>query len=115
MKIDSEKQVVGAIISDGTKILLAQRSCKELNNKWEFPGGKVEEGESHEDALKREINEELGIQITVGYRQTDDDDPGDGRDVFRMRLIEPPLLRPLDLRILPQVRPPLFFFIMTSS
>lgn len=59
--------VVGAAIMDGKRVLAAQRSVK-MNSplKWEFPGGKVEEGETQQQALKREIIEELGIMIEVG-------------------------------------------------
>jgi 8-oxo-dGTP diphosphatase len=54
---------VGVIIKD-SKVLIAERA-KHLHqgNKWEFPGGKVESDESVESALKRELNEELGIEI----------------------------------------------------
>jgi 8-oxo-dGTP diphosphatase len=60
--------VVCAVIYDnGGKILLAQRPAhKHLGLLWEFPGGKVERGESPEDALIREIKEELGCDITIG-------------------------------------------------
>jgi len=60
------KDVVGAIIERGGMILLAQRSCATLNRKWEFPGGKVEPGETQQAALQREIFEELGVEILVG-------------------------------------------------
>lgn len=50
-----------------TKILISQRkaSCKFAPNEWEFPGGKIEFGESPEECLKREIKEELDLHITV--------------------------------------------------
>lgn len=59
------RDVVGALICKDGKVLLAQRSCQDLNRKWEFPGGKVESTESHQEALRREIAEELGITIEV--------------------------------------------------
>lgn len=62
MRID----VVGAVIYREGKILLAQRSCENLNRKWEFAGGKVRDGETHQQALQREIQEELNIVIQVG-------------------------------------------------
>ena len=63
--------VVAAIIirttEDGTKQVFAtQRGYGEYKDWWEFPGGKIEEGESEEDALKREIKEELATEISVG-------------------------------------------------
>lgn len=62
--------VVAAIICDDLespkKIFATQRGYGEFKGGWEFPGGKVEEGESPEDALKREIMEELGTEIKVG-------------------------------------------------
>jgi 8-oxo-dGTP diphosphatase len=60
--------VVCAIISDRAgNILLAQRpEHKHLGLLWEFPGGKIERGESPENALIREIREELGCDITIG-------------------------------------------------
>jgi mutator protein MutT len=61
-------EVVGAAINNDGKILLTQRSCDALDGKWEFPGGKVEIGETHQQALQREILEELGIEISVGNR-----------------------------------------------
>lgn len=56
--------VVAAIISHDNKILIARRNRnKSFGGLWEFPGGKVEIGETYQDALKREIKEELSINI----------------------------------------------------
>jgi 8-oxo-dGTP diphosphatase len=56
-------QVVGAAIVDGERVLVAQRSGGPYDGCWEFPGGKVEPGESDLTALTREIEEELGVAI----------------------------------------------------
>jgi len=59
--------VVGAAIIQDGRCLVAQRGPgMSLAGKWEFPGGKVEDGEEPEAALAREIEEELGLQIAVG-------------------------------------------------
>jgi 8-oxo-dGTP diphosphatase len=59
--------VVGAVIFKDSKILCAQRGTeKSLSLLWEFPGGKSEEGEKPEDALKREIKEEMHCTIEIG-------------------------------------------------
>lgn len=59
-------RVVGACISDGEKYLIARRSKKQgLEGKYEFPGGKVEKGESDQEAITRELKEELGLDIKV--------------------------------------------------
>ncbi len=58
-------EVVGAVINRNGKILLVQRSCKNLNGKWEFAGGKVKDGETHQKALCRKIQEELNITFCV--------------------------------------------------
>ena len=65
--------VVGAAIIDGrppaARVLAAQRSePPDLAGLWEFPGGKVEPGESEVDALVRECREELGLDLAVGAR-----------------------------------------------
>lgn len=57
--------VAAAIIKKGNKVLIAKRKKGEFAGLWEFPGGKVEEGESFEAALKREILEELELKITI--------------------------------------------------
>lgn len=58
--------VTCAILRKGRKVLICQRSDKmKLPLKWEFPGGKIEEGESKEEGLKREIKEELHIDIEI--------------------------------------------------
>lgn len=62
-----EIDVVGAAIIEDNKVLVAQRSeIMRSPLKWEFAGGKVQENETHESALKRELREELGIDIDVG-------------------------------------------------
>lgn len=59
--------VVGAVIQKDGKILCAQRgSGKSLAYKWEFPGGKIAKGESPQDALKREIDEEMHCNVKIG-------------------------------------------------
>lgn len=58
-------EVVAAIIRDGERIFATQRGYGEFKDMWEFPGGKVEAGESREDALRREILEELDTEIRV--------------------------------------------------
>ena len=58
-------KVVAAVIRDGDKIFATQRGYGEFKGGWEFPGGKVEKGETSVEALKREILEELEIEITV--------------------------------------------------
>lgn len=58
--------VVAAIIIKDQKIFATQRGYGEFKNGWEFPGGKIESGESPEHALEREIREELDARIRVG-------------------------------------------------
>jgi 8-oxo-dGTP diphosphatase len=55
---------VAVIINDKDEVFISRRSADQhQGNKWEFPGGKVEENETVEDALRREIKEELGIDV----------------------------------------------------
>ncbi len=58
--------VVAAIIKKDDKIFATQRGYGEFKGGWEFPGGKIEQGETRQQALEREIREELDAQITVG-------------------------------------------------
>ena len=58
-------EVVAAIIYKDGAYFTTQRGYGEFEGMWEFPGGKIEPGESSEDALKREIQEELGVDIVI--------------------------------------------------
>lgn len=61
--------VTAAIIKKGDKYLITQRSISDkLPLKWEFPGGKVEIGETPEECLIREIKEELNLEVAVGEK-----------------------------------------------
>ncbi|MGZ4787923.1 MAG: (deoxy)nucleoside triphosphate pyrophosphohydrolase [Terriglobales bacterium] len=60
-------RVVAAIMTRGNQILICQRTRHQSKPlKWEFPGGKIEFGEQPRDALRRELDEELGIQAEIG-------------------------------------------------
>ena len=58
-------EVVAAIICKDDKIFATQRGYGDFKDWWEFPGGKMEDGETQEEALKREIREELSAEISV--------------------------------------------------
>ena len=60
--------VVAAIICSENRIFATQRGYGEWKDYWEFPGGKIEPGESPEEALRREIREELETEIVVGRK-----------------------------------------------
>ena len=66
------KQIgVAVIVSDRGKILIDRRKAEgEMGGLWEFPGGKIEPGETIAECIKREIKEELDIEIAVGDRLT---------------------------------------------
>ena len=68
------KVAVAIITNSNNEILISRRSADQhQGNKWEFPGGKVEDGETVENALNREIKEELGIEILTSEHFTDID------------------------------------------
>ena len=59
-------RVAAAVIREDGRIFATQRGYGPWKDWWEFPGGKIEAGETPEEALRREIREELGTEITVG-------------------------------------------------
>ena len=60
----SVRVAIAIIINDKNQILISKRSAEQhQGNKWEFPGGKLEPNETSQDALQRELKEELGIQV----------------------------------------------------
>src|ERR1043166_8935825 len=63
------KEVVAGLLCRNGRVLICQRSASAaFPLKWEFPGGKVEKGERHEAALRRELQEELGIEAEPGEK-----------------------------------------------
>jgi 8-oxo-dGTP diphosphatase len=65
--------IVGAAIISEGRVLACERALPpEMAGKWEFPGGKVDPGETEEEALVRECQEELGVDVAVGARVGDD-------------------------------------------
>ena len=77
--------IVAAIIVTDGRVLACQRSAPpEVAGKWEFPGGKVEPGETDAEALARECAEELGVRVDVGPRVGPDVPLAHGRAVLRV-------------------------------
>ena len=66
MKTMKSIRVVAAVIRDGNRIFATQKGYGNYKGWWEFPGGKIEDGETPQQALKREIEEELDTEIEVG-------------------------------------------------
>jgi 8-oxo-dGTP diphosphatase len=76
--------VAAVIVTDG-RVLACERSAPpEVAGRWEFPGGKVEPGETDEAALARECAEELGVRVAVGARVGPDVPLARGRAVLRV-------------------------------
>jgi 8-oxo-dGTP diphosphatase len=68
VRVDSIAVVAAVIERDGRILITRRRAGAHLGGLWEFPGGKAEAGESLEEALIREIREELALDISVGVR-----------------------------------------------
>jgi 8-oxo-dGTP diphosphatase len=88
----SRKVIVAAVIITAGRVLACERSAPpEVAGRWEFPGGKVEPGETDQQALARECAEELGVRVEVGDRVGPDVPLAHGRAVLRVyavRLLE---------------------------
>ena len=81
----SRKVIVAAVIITDGRVLACERSAPpEVAGRWEFPGGKVEAGETDEQALARECVEELGVRVEVGARVGPDVPLAHGRAVLRV-------------------------------
>jgi 8-oxo-dGTP diphosphatase len=81
----SPRVIVAAIIISEGRVLACERSAPpEVAGRWEFPGGKVEPGETDEEALARECVEELGVRVEVGERVGPDVPLAHGRAVLRV-------------------------------
>jgi 8-oxo-dGTP diphosphatase len=77
--------IVAAVILTDGRVLACERSAPpEVAGRWEFPGGKVEPGETEEAALARECAEELGVRVAVGARVGPDVPLAHGRAVLRV-------------------------------
>lgn len=105
-------EVVGAVIeNDNQEILCALRSAEmNLAGYWEFPGGKMQEGESLTDALIREIREELDCEITAHERITTTEHRNELRTIrlhtYRAKIVSgmPTAIEHAELRWLPRSR-----------
>jgi 8-oxo-dGTP diphosphatase len=90
--VQSRKVIVAAVIVTDGRVLACERaSPPEVAGRWEFPGGKVEPGETDQQALARECAEELGVRVEVGERVGPDVPLAHGRAVLRVyavRLLE---------------------------
>ena len=64
--LNMKKVTAAIIIKDGLFLIAKRKKSDKLANKWEFPGGKIENGETAEECLKREIEEELRINVRIG-------------------------------------------------
>jgi len=81
----SRRVIVAAVIVSGGRVLACERSAPpEVAGRWEFPGGKVEPGETDAEALVRECAEELGVRVEVGARVGPDVPLAHGRAVLRV-------------------------------
>jgi 8-oxo-dGTP diphosphatase len=81
----SRRVIVAAVIILDGRVLACERSAPpEVAGRWEFPGGKVEPGESDAEALARECVEELGVRVEVGARVGPDVPLAHGRAVLRV-------------------------------
>ena len=81
----SRRVIVAAVIITDGRVLACERSAPpEVAGRWEFPGGKVEPGESDQQALARECVEELGVRVEVGDRVGPDVPLAHGRAVLRV-------------------------------
>ena len=81
----SRRVIVAAVIILAGRVLACERSAPpEVAGRWEFPGGKVEPGETDAEALARECVEELGVRVEVGARVGPDVSLAHGRAVLRV-------------------------------
>ncbi len=86
------KESIACIVWSRGKILVAHRNPSgQMGGRWEFPGGKVEPGESHEEALVREFHEEFGVKVKTGplVAKSSFSHNGENVDLFAYRVYVP--------------------------
>jgi 8-oxo-dGTP diphosphatase len=83
-----EISVAGIAVQDGKLFIARRTEGGAMGGKWEFPGGKVEDGEDCEQALKREFLEEFGVKVTVGVQLAETEFENKGRRLLKAFSIE---------------------------
>lgn len=82
MQKESKSASIACIAIQGGKVLIAHRApTGQMGGRWEFPGGKLEEGESDAEAVVREFREEFGVDVTVGEKIAETIFVHNGKDV----------------------------------
>ena len=82
-----KKVICAVIFNSNDQLLITRRSKGKYKDKWEFPGGKVEDNESNQDCLHRELSEELDVKIKILYKFTEFDYQYPDQDVHLISYI----------------------------
>ena len=82
-----KKVICAVIFNSNGQLLITRRSKGKYKDKWEFPGGKVEDNESNQDCLHRELSEELDVNVQIHYKFTEFDYQYPSHDVHLISYI----------------------------